>query len=234
MNLDVSQVVYENGKYTLSEDAVKKQLEGQFSQSVSLLDLDRNRLEVDLYQVASKKIPIAPNVELQFQSNHLLDGVFKIEPDSILVKGPAREIDTLKRVKTEAIVLTDIASDFSVDAALVFPNTLENSIFSKSRVKVSGKVARFSEKEFEVPIQAINFPEGYEVKLFPTKISLICKASIANLKEISSEDFQIVADYKQLGGANNNSLLLRIVQSPEDIYGVRLQERTVNFVLERR
>ncbi|TAI49062.1 YbbR-like domain-containing protein [Flagellimonas allohymeniacidonis] len=234
MNLDVSQVVYADGKYTLSEDAVKKQLEGQFSQSVSLLDLDRNRLEVDLYQVASKKIPVRPNIELKFESNHLLNGIFTIEPDSILVKGPAREIDTLMKVETEPIVLNDISSDFSVDAALVFPNALENSIFSKSRVKVSGKVARFSEKEFEVPIRAINFPEGYEVKLFPNKISLVCKASIANLKDISSEDFQIIADYKQLGGASNNSLLLRIVQSPEDIYGVRLQERTVNFVLERK
>jgi len=234
IDIDVSQVSYKNGKYVLDEDVLKKQIDQQLSQNISLLDLDRNQLEVDLYQVAAIKIPIKANLDIELQQNYILEGKVEITPDSVVVKGPINEIDTIGEIGTTIIQLTNVSSDFSADAPLVFPKGLDNSIFSISRVTVSGKVAKFSEKVFEVPVRVQNFPEGYAVKTFPNIVTVVCKATIERLKEVSAADFEVVADYAQLKGSGSSMLFLEITKSPENVYDVRLQENTVNFVLQQQ
>jgi YbbR domain-containing protein len=234
INVDVSQVEYRNGRYVLGEGALKKQIDQQLSQNVSLLDLDRNQLAVDLYQVDSKKVPVKANLSLQLQQNYILDGKLNMEPDSIVVKGPASEIDTIREIKTSPLQLNNVSADFSNTVSLEFPKGLGNSVFSESRVTVSGVVARFSEKVFEVPVQVLNLPEGYQVKTFPSSVTVLCKANVDRLKEIRATDFVVVADYGQLKGTGNNTLFLNIMQRPENVYDVRLQENSVNFVLEQQ
>ncbi|MEX0312880.1 MAG: YbbR-like domain-containing protein [Allomuricauda sp.] len=234
INIDLSQVDYDNGKYKLSEAALKKQIENQLSQNISLVDLYANELFVELYQVESKEVPIKAILDIQFEQNYILDGELEVNPESIVVKGPSNEIDTIQQVFTANIELSNISSDFSEDIPLVFPKNMTNSIFSVGRVNVSGKVVKFSEKVYEVPIQAINVPEGYDIKTFPAEVSIVCKATIEELKVISNANFQVVADYNQLNNSNDNVLFLQVIKKPEKSYGVRLLEDKVNFVLEQQ
>ena len=234
IDVDLSKVAYQSGSYVLEEDALKKQMDRQLSQNISLLDLDGNQWEVDLYQVSQKALVVKPRIELKFQPNHILDGVLQVSPDSVIIKGPASEIDTLFHVETEPVILDNLSDDFSAEASIVFPKNLDNSIFSANRVVVSGTVLKFSEKVFNVNVQALNVPDGYRLKMFPNSVSLVCKASLDELKNIESNDFEITADYKQLGATTNNSILLQVTKKPGTVYAVRLQQRMVNFVLERK
>lgn len=232
INIDVSNVRYQNGNYVLGEAELKKQIDQQLSQNISLLDLDRGQLTVDLYQVEARKIPVKANLSLQLEQNHILEGNLQIEPDSIMVKGPSAEIDTIRELWTAPIQLNNVSADFSKDAVLKFPKGLENSVFLTNRVTVSGKVAKFSEKVFDVPVRMVNFPEGFQVKTFPSSVTVLCKAGVDRLKEITAADFEVVADYGALQGTGN-TLFLKIKGSPERVYDVKLQETTVNFVMEQ-
>ncbi len=234
VNLDLSEVENRNGNFVLSEAILKKQLERQLSQHISLLDLDRNQLLVDLYQVTSREVEIKANLDIQFEQNYILDGAPTIVPGTVLVKGPKDEIDTITGIYTNKIELANVSSDFSKEASLVFPKELVNSFFSISSAKVSGKVVKFSEKVFEVPVRVVNLPEGYQIKTFPNAMSVLCKATIEQLKTLSPNDFVVVADYKQLRNSNENILYLEIAEQPENAYDVRLLENKVNFVLEQQ
>lgn len=234
IDVDVSQTVYENGKYVLASEELKKQMDQQLSQSISLMDLDRRELVVDMYRVASKEVPIRADLQLQLEQNYLLEGGVQISPDHIVVKGPSREIDTINEIVTSVLQLDHVSSDFSREVSLALPRGLENSVFSAGKVVVSGKVAKFSEKVFEVPVKVLNIPEGYQVQTFPDRVTVVCKATIERLKEISKTDFEVVADYAQLNGSGASALFLKITQRPENVYDVRLQENnTVNFVLKQ-
>ncbi|SNZ00674.1 CdaR family protein [Flagellimonas pacifica] len=234
IDLDLSKAIYRDGKYLLTEDALKKQIERQLSQNISLIDLDRNQLFVDLYQVASKEISVKPRLDIQFQQNYILDGHPTITPEKVLVKGPMSEIDTLEHIYTAKLELANVSSDFSKDVLLVFPKNMANSIFSVNRVNVEGRVAKFSEKVYEVPIQVTNYPEGYLVKTFPNSVSVLCKATINQLKIISTKDFEVIADYKQLNNSDGNVLFLELTKKPDRTHGVRLLENKVDFVLEQK
>ncbi len=233
VDLDVSQVTHQNGNYVLTEATLKKQIEQQLSQNISLMDLGRDQLKVDLYQVVSREVPIKADVSLQFEQNYILDGALEITPNHVVVKGPGNEVDTLKSIVTGPLQLANLSADFSREVPLIFPKGLDNTIFSNGRVNVSGKVVRFSEKVFQVPVQVVNLPEGYQVKTFPNVVTVLCKATVDRLKELSLNDFGVAADYGQLNGTDKNTLFLRLSKSPENVYDVKLQEPSVNFVLEQ-
>jgi hypothetical protein len=233
IDLDVSQVTHQNGNYVLTEATLKKQIEQQLSQNISLMDLGRDQLKVDLYQVVSREVPIKADVSLQFEQNYILDGALEITPNHLVVKGPGNEVDTLKSIVTGPLQLANLSADFSREVPLIFPKGLDNTIFSNGRVNVSGKVVRFSEKVFQVPVQVVNLPEGYQVKTFPNVVTVLCKATVDRLKELSLNDFGVTADYGQLNGTDKNTLFLRLSKSPENVYDVKLQEPSVNFVLEQ-
>ncbi len=233
IDLDVSQVTHQNGNYVLTEATLKKQIEQQLSQNISLMDLGRDQLKVDLYQVVSREVPVKADVSLQFEQNYILDGALEITPNHVVVKGPGNEVDTLKSIVTGPLQLANLSADFSREVPLIFPKGLDNTIFSNGRVNVSGKVVRFSEKVFQVPVQVVNLPEGYQVKTFPNVVTVLCKATVDRLKELSLNDFGVTADYGQLNGTDKNTLFLRLSKSPENVYDVKLQEPSVNFVLEQ-
>lgn len=234
ININLSQVAYKNQEYFIEGEELKKQIDRQLPQNVSLVSLDVNQWAVDLYQVSEKKLAVKPKIELKFQPNHILEGVLDVLPDSITVKGPASEINALFEVETEPIILNDLSEDFSEETLIVFPKGLDNSIFSTNRAQVSGNVAKFSEQVYEVTVKPLNFPEGYVVKMFPNKVSLICKASVDQLKVIDAESFEVTADYNQLGRSTDNNLFLKVTKKPSTAYATRLQQRSVNFVLERK
>lgn len=234
IDVDLSQVIYSNGGYVIGEDALKKQMDQQLSQNISLLELDRDPLEVDLYQVNSRKIPIQPKLDLKLKQNYILDGKISMSPDSVVVKGPKNEIDTIQTIKTAIVQLSDVSADFSRTVSLTFPKGLDNSIFSISTATMSGKVSKFSEKIFEVPINVVNVPEGYQIKTFPNTVTILCKATIDRLKEIAASDFEVVADYEQLAGSGSSTLFLDVVQSPLKVYDIKLEDNSVNFVLEQQ
>ncbi len=233
IDIDASQVVLQSGQYIISEDELKKQMDWQLSQNISLLDFDRNQLVVDLYEVDSREIPIRADLNIQYEPNFILDGELKIDPSHIIIKGPKNEIDTLKGISTSKIELTNISSDFKKEANLILPKGLDNTIYATNRVTVSGKVAKFSERVFEVPVKVLNLPEGYQVKTFPNSVSVLCKATVDRLKEIDAADFEVVSDYTQFTDSKNNTLFLTIKQAPANVYDVKLQENRVNFVLEQ-
>ncbi|MCA0959389.1 YbbR-like domain-containing protein [Muricauda ruestringensis] len=234
IDVDLSQVIYSNGGYVIGEDALKKQMDQQLSQNISLLELDRDPLEVDLYQVNSRKIPIQPKLDLKLKQNYILDGKISMSPDSVVVKGPKNEIDTIQTINTAIVQLSDVSADFSRTVSLTFPKGLDNSIFSISTATMSGKVSKFSEKIFEVPINVVNVPEGYQIKTFPNTVTILCKATIDRLKEIAASDFEVVADYEQLAGSGSSTLFLDVVQSPLKVYDIKLEDNSVNFVLEQQ
>lgn len=234
LEVDLSQVQHDTGGYYVDGRVLERQLDQQLAQRVTLISLDRDRLSVDLYQVASKEIPVEPNLSLGLQPNHMLEGEVLVEPAKIMVKGPARELDGLEVLETSFLELTNVAANFSRELPLLIPKGMENSSFSTTKVRVKGRVSKFSEKVYEVPVKVLNIPDGYQVETFPKTVKLVCKATVERLKEITTADFVVVADYAQLKTPGNSTLVLEIAQRPEDIYDVGLPEgRTINFVLKQ-
>ena len=231
IQLDVQNVLEQDGKYFLTGSTVKSQLENQLPNRVSLIELDIPVYYTDLYLVDSKKVPVSPKIDLQLIQNHLLEGKLGVVPDSITIKGPKEDIENIEAVATLPLILNDVSSDFSKKLELKPLDSLGNLIMHTQEVTVSGKVVRFSEKEFDVGIVAKNVPDGYRLRMFPDHIQLVCKAGIDRLKELKNSDFEVFVDCNSI--VEDKYLFVGLAGDPERVFSVRLLQNRIEFVLEK-
>ena len=232
--IDLSDVEKDESKFYIPHTVFRKQIEGQLPSSMSLLEMDKDTLSFNFYKTETKMVKVKPRIKINLAQNYLLDGDLKIEPDSIAITGPKSEIDSINSVRTLSQNLTDLTSDFSRTVEVYKSPELEHTVFSANTVHITGMVARFSEKILEVPIKVINQPRGMQVKIFPDRVSVVCKAKIDELKQLEASDFLVTADYAAVEKGNKNMLDLVLEKKPKSIHSAHLDENRVEFILTQQ
>lgn len=234
VSIDVSEAEKINSKFYVPENRYRTQIEGQMMGSMDLLEIDDDTLFLDMISVITRKLPVKPRVKMNLAQNYLLDGEMKLIPDSISVTGPAKEIDSMVQIRTENIILPDLASDFTEEIAVYKSPGLKNTSYSEKTVTLIGKIARFSEKMIEVPITVINLSDNLEIKTFPDKVVIVCKAKINLLKELQASDFKVVADYGTKENASSEKLKLELRKKPKGLHSAKLKETEVEFIVKKK
>ena len=80
----------------------------------------------------------------------------------------------------------------------------------------------------------INLPEGFQIRTFPDKVSVLCRAKIDDLKNLGSSGFQVVADYDAIKDDSSNIIPLELVKKPENLQSAVLNENQVEYILKRQ
>ncbi|NKI32555.1 CdaR family protein [Croceivirga thetidis] len=228
--VNLSSISKNNAGYYLTNGKLKNQWERRFS-NAEILSLQPDSVFFDLYQVQAKKVKVKPKLGLDLVQNYVLLGSLRVEPDSIMIKGPASEIENINVIETVEFTLREVSENFSQKLLIAKPENFSSSEILKSAVLVSGNVVKFSEKVFELPIEVKNTPKGYDLRVFPKTVSLLCKAGEDDLRKLTESDFKVVAVYDSIV-TNQNALRLTIEQKPKNTIALRLLENEVKFVLE--
>ena len=232
IKVDLQKINNLNDDYFLTETELKTQFERQLSNTVSLLELEKDSFFVNLYKVILKEVPIKPNITIEVAPNHILDGNIALNPKTATIKGPAKVISKINEVFTSPLVLSELSANFTEELTLLKPDA-QNVILLQEEVEVSGKVVEFSEREFLITVGAENIPNGYRIKTFPNEIKLVCKAGVDNLKTMKSSDFELLVDYESLSGNAAKYLNVQLKRKPDHVYSVQLLTNQVEFVLEK-
>ncbi|MBU2996038.1 hypothetical protein KO500_06315 [Cellulophaga baltica] len=234
--IDVSKIEENDGQYLVTKNIYQQQIENQLPQSMELLSMyDAEPISLELYVLDSKVIPVKSKLKVGLGQNFMLDSVVEIAPDSIIVRGPKKELSKIKSVATEERELKGVTADFSEDLNLVFLEDFKNISYSNKIVNVHAKVVRFSEKVMTVPVRVLNLPNDYEIKIFPTTVDVLCKAKIDDLKVLSLSEFELVADYNSRNEeAGKTTIPVVLKTAPESLFVSRLMEEEVTYVLKRK
>ena len=234
VELDLADVKMDgNNKYYLPPQDYRNQIEKQLSSSMVLLEIDSDTLFFDFLELVSKEVPVESNIKINLAHNYLLEGDLKIEPKSIMIRGPKDEIDTITVARTIRLDIPEMTADFSREIALFKSPELVNTSYSVNNVIITGIVSKFSEKIVDVPVEVINLPAGRQVRTFPDEVSILCKAKIEALKSIDREDFRVVADYAQKRTSRSNILELKLGKKPKELFSASLMETKVEYILNR-
>lgn len=234
VRIDVSKAEITENKFFMPESAYRSQIEKQLSGSMALLEIEDDTLFVDILPVITKKVPVKPRVQMNLGQNYILDGKIEVTPDSIFVTGPEEEVDSMVQLRTKKIILPNLTADFTEELNISISSKLKNTSYSENKVVLSGKIVRFSEKIFQVSIMVINLPDALEIKTFPEKVSIVCKAKVERLKLLKASDFQVVADYASKKNEASEELSLQLVRKPEGLHSVLLKEKNVEYIVKKR
>lgn len=236
VDIDVSEIATSGGRYYVAPQHYRRQVDKQLSNSMKLVQIDEDTLFIEFDALAVKEVPVRPDVDLNLDQNHVLEGEIKVSPPFITLTGPSSEVANISALTTPRIEFTAISSDFSRTSPINLPDSLLKTTFSHKQVVVSGTVAKFSEKIISVPIHVLNVPTTMRIQTFPERIELLCKASVRHLKTIKSSDFRVVADYEQVSESNQGKtkLMLTVQEKPERVFDVTLLRNEVDYILSNQ
>lgn len=233
IEINLSEVKKKNNLFYIAPSTYRRQIQGQLSSDMELLEMENDTIFIKLTPLQTKKVPVSPRVNINFAQNYALKDSLLVEPLTVTIKGPKNQIDTIESVRTSLVELSNVDSDFNTSYALVKSRQLDKTSFYPSSVAISGEVYKFSEQVFDVPITMLNIPDSVEVRMFPDIVKVVCQAQLETLKEISFDDFLITADYSTVEGSEQNILPLILQEKPDGINNAILRTKEVEFILRK-
>lgn len=232
LQVNLTEIRRAGERYYLPPEAYRRQVEAQLDAGVGLLEMPPDTLFADLQRLQSKTVPVLADVVVNLAQNYMLEGALVVEPAKIHLLGPPEEIDTITRLRTAPLRLSQVHESFSNTLALVAALSMPNTRFSAERVVVSAAVFRFSETVVEVPITIVNLPANYEIRTFPPTVGVLCRGRIESLKALGPDDFRIEADFNA-PDPETGRLDLRLALKPDPINEAVLLENSVEYIVRR-
>jgi len=234
LDIDISKFIQKNKlSYFYLPNTQIPVLQQQFGKT-ELIRFTNDSLFISLGTLKSKIIPIKSNLKLIFKPGYKLTQTLVLEPDSILVKGPEKFIDSITQINTIDYELDEISKSFSQKIALQIPATnTDKYTFSVTNVTIDGKVAKFTEGQIEVPITINNIPNDIHLELFPKTAIITYQVAFENYQKITNTSFSVFCDYPTDGLHNNKSLMLRIGHKPNFITEYTITPRQVTYLIKK-
>ena len=230
ITVDFQSLEKNNTHYFWIEKREFQNVVSQFDPNVKIESINPDTIAFRYDVNNIKKIPVILDSEINFSSGFDLIGDYKLIPDSIKVIGPKILTDSITEIVTKQLKMNNINSDVSANVQLKLPINNTELQFSESSIVVSAVVERFTEGSINVPVNIINVPENIKLKYYPKEVSVLYFTSLSNFKSISLSSFIVECDYNALQ-SGDTYLIPKIVQQPERVKHVRLNEKKIEFIL---
>jgi hypothetical protein len=202
----------------------------QFEPNVKIVSINPDTIAFRYDVNNVKKIPVILDADITFSVGFDVINDYVIKPDSIKVIGPKVLTDSISEIFTKRLKMEDVNADVLISVELNLTNSSEGLKFTHSQVQISAVVERFTEGTINVPINIINIPEGIKLKYYPKEVSVVYYTSLSNFKTISTSSFIVEVDYNSLN-AQDTYLIPKIVQQPDKVKNVRMNEKRIEFIL---
>jgi YbbR-like protein len=231
--INLKSVVKRGTTYYLLPNQQISYFNAQLASETEVMGVLNDTIFVELGNNKSKKVPIYLSSNIKFKLGYNLTKDIKIIPDSVLITGSEKFVDSIKELSTEILELSDVYKDINAQLGLILPSKDINIILSTTRVKINGEVDKFTEGSFTIPVALINKPEGVKINTFPKQIEVIYQAGLSNFNKITKNSFLVVYDYEQY----KNDTLLKyltpvIKQKSEFISSMKIKPSQIEFLIQ--
>lgn len=234
-SLSTESMIESNNEFYLTPSDVESQLQKTFGEAIAIEKIFAAELKIPLARIASKKVPVSPNISLSFKQNYILKGDLILKPDSVKISAPEAILKDISSINTVALKLDNLTESVNQPLAIDF-SQLGLSSIEQEQVVVNAEVVRFSEMVYEVPILLPEFENGMRLAVFPSNAQVVCKASADVLKALDSGAFGVTVDFdfSQSLDSLPSRLPLRFSYSPSNVLEVFFSNDRVNYILEKQ
>ena len=205
-------------------------INSQFNKHIIVKTINPDTLLFKVDINAVKWIPVKPIMELSYSPGYNVLNAITTVPDSVKVIGPASLLSKLDIIETEVLNKDAVNQPFSAQLALKLEN-IDPQINVKTKiVSVHIKVEKFTEGTLSLPVNIINVPKNVKVNYFPKTINLSFYTSLERYNTISSNDFEVVCDFKE-HNSKSSYLTPKLINSPKTIKTTRLHEQKIEYII---
>lgn len=223
-------VTRQSGYGVVPSQELMKMVNQRFSGASKVVQVKPDRLDFYYNYGLSRQVPVKmAGVVVSGKSFYLARTRFW--PETVTVYGSKQTLDSLRYVKTVPINITNFNDTVVKTVALekikgvkIVPNTVRIGLYPDI----------LTEETIEVPVTAVNMPEGKVLRSFPQRVTVNFIVGASMFRSISSDQFAVVVDYNELIEHPSDKCNIYLRQCPQGVRNARLQMTQVDYLIEEQ
>ena len=197
------------------------------SNSMEILNLSPERLVIFFSDKAEKKVPIKLNHSISLKPEMWFAKPIILLPDSIMIYGEQKQLDTIDFIYTEEHLLTEVSESNVTSVPISVPDLVQCSV---NNVDVIIVVEPFVEQLIEYRVQVKNLKKGFAIKLFPDLVQVTLRAPKDKYSMLQT-DFLTLSVDASLVSSENSTLYVEVESLPSFIQLQRIYPSSLEFLL---
>lgn len=219
----------EEGEIKITKQVLQQRILTALNATSDLLAFSPDTLSILYTRQYQKELPVAMKAVMVPVRQYQIRQV-KVYPKTVTVYGSMQQLQQLDSVYTEQSVLGNLKDSMDVQVPL---QQIKGVTFSLPTVTAQVITERFTEKKMKVAVQTINFPEMYNVKVFPAEVEVSFNVPLSEFAFVTPRDVRVLLDYNNIK-AEDLHQLVEIECSLDYINNVKVNPMEVEFLLENK
>ena len=223
-------VTRQSGYGVVPSQELMKMVNQRFSGASKVVQVKPDRLDFYYNYGQSRQVPVKmAGIVVPGKSFYLARTRFW--PETVTVYGSKQTLDSLRYVKTVPINITNFNDTVVKTVALekikgvkIVPNIVRIGLYPDI----------LTEETIEVPVTAVNMPEGKVLRSFPQRVTVNFIVGASMFRSISSDQFAVVVDYNELIKHPSDKCNIHLRQCPQGVRNARLQMTQVDYLIEEQ
>lgn len=230
IDIDFSRYTDDRKKSSISGSDLQRLVFQTLYKSTKVTSIRPDHFDIVYTFGHSKKVPVKMSGRVDPGESHYLASV-KFWPDSVLIYADDEKLDSIKEAFTESIYLQNFTDTVMRDVAL---KRIYGVKYIPNKVKIGLYPDVMTEQRIEVPITAINMPEGKVLRTFPQRVKVIFVTGASMFRSIRPESFKVVADYNDIKANPSDKCTVRIIAVPHGVRNARPEIGSVDYLIEEQ
>ena len=211
----------------------KNKIQRQLRSGMEIQEISLDTIYLELGSLISKKVPLIPNLAIDYHVGYDLLDTEVIKPDSIVISGPEAYVDQIDEINLELLKLDDVKSDFSQKVKILRPENSNNLKVASEFATISGRVEKFTEGVFEIPYKVLNLLEGVDVTSLHKTVKVYFVVGLSDFNKIDKNFFQVVCDYTLSKENNLDYLVPKVIVKPAFIKSFKVVPNKIDFLIQK-
>ena len=220
----------QTGKGTVPVADFYKHLYTQLYSSSKITSVKPERLEFYFNHGQSKRVPVklAGRVE-PGKSFYLARTLFW--PDSVTIYAGKHMIDSIKAAYTEELDIVNLQDTVIREVSL---QKLRGVKTVPEKVRIGLYPDVLIDESMEVPIVAVNMPEGRVLRTFPARVKVHFTCGVRTFRQIRPSQFRVEVDYQELSAKPSEKCELHLRTYPHAVLKAWLELTNVDYLIEQQ
>jgi hypothetical protein len=221
------------GEYYILSSSIVQDVKRQLGEDINLVHIAPDTLKFLFGETVKKKVPVKVQAQFQFEKEFLSTGALSVHPEKITVSGPEALVDALHYVHSVTKTYKNLKDTLKATIALLPP--AEHLAYDTREVEIMLPVERHTETSLSVVIEAINLPDGYDMKIFPGTATITCMVPISRFDRLQPNMFRIAVDYDAVTNSAESSPKAKVslIKAPSYVSDIRFHPQNVDFIVEK-
>lgn len=219
-----------NGTGVVTAAELQKMIYKMLFSSSHIVGIKPNKFEF-FYNYGQKKIvPVKIYGKVLAAQSHYLEGI-ELSPRQVEVYGSEEVLDTIGFAYTERADFTNLTDTLIRTVQL---NKIKGVKFVPDKVRVSVFSDVLTEESIDIPVTAVNMPEGKVLRTFPSRVKVTFTVGAKMFRKIRAEKFKVTADYNEIKKNPSDKCTLHIASVPEEVHNARMDVTQADYLIEEK